>query len=65
MKKYIAYRYYNAILYWTYERVELTEKELNKYIKNHLSELKNIEIFTRKDKVKIDINVNLVEKENK
>lgn len=67
-KKYIAYRYYvitSAI--WLggkdgYERTELSEKELTPYIKKHLGELKNIEIFTKENKIKIDINVSLEEK---
>lgn len=58
MKKYIAYRYYNTIvLGWTYERTDLSEKELATYIKEHLGELKNIEIFTREDKIKINVNI--------
>ena len=49
MKKYIAYRYYNALIYWTYERVELTEKELTEYIKKHLRRIKKYRsIYKRK-----------------
>lgn len=61
MPKYIAYRKYNNLLYWTYERIELTEKELTEYIKKHLRELKDIEIFTRENKAKIDIKVGIEE----
>ena len=42
-KKYIVYRYFNAI----------------PYIEKHLGELKNIEIFTRENKIKLEINVNM------
>lgn len=49
MKKYIAYRYFNNIFYWTYERVELTEKELTEYIKKHLRRIKEYRsIYKRK-----------------
>ena len=58
-KKYVAYRHYNNFMYWCYERIELTEKELTPYIKKHLGELKNIEIFTMENKIKVKINVNL------
>lgn len=58
-KKYIVYRYYNAILYWAYERIELSEKELEQYIEKHLGELKNIEIFTRENKIQLEVNVNI------
>lgn len=58
-KKYVAYRYHNNFMYWSYERIELTEKELTPYIKKHLGELKNIEIFTMENKIKVEINVNL------
>ena len=57
MKRYIAYRYYSTMLGWTYERKELSEKELTTYIKEHLGKLKNIEIFTRGDKIKINVNI--------
>lgn len=40
MKKYIAYRHYSTLLGWAYERIELTEKELTQYIKNHLRRIK-------------------------
>ena len=50
MKKFIVYRHYNSLLYWTYERVELTKNELKEYLFNHQSELKNIEIFKKRRK---------------
>lgn len=53
MKKYIAYRYYSGIFYSSYERKELTEEELTKYIEKHKEELENIEIFELKNKIKI------------
>ena len=59
MEKFIVYRYYNSILYWTYERVELTKNELKEYLFNHQSELKNIEIFEKKERTKININVSI------
>ena len=58
-KKYVAYRHYNNFMYWCYERIELTEKELTPYIKKHLGELKNIEIYSFKDKVNIDLTIQL------
>lgn len=60
-KKYIAYRYFNNLMFWNYERIELSEKELEPYIEKHLGELKNIEIFTRENKIKLEINVNIKE----
>lgn len=62
MGTYIAYRHYNNGIFWTYERVELIEKELLKYIKRHLGELKNIEIFTKENKITININVEMEDK---
>lgn len=59
MEKFIVYRYYNSILYWTYERVELNKNELKEYLFNHQSELKNIEIFKKKERTKININVSI------
>lgn len=59
MGKFIVYRYYNSILYWTYERVELTKNELKEYLFNHQSELKNIEIFKKEERTKININVSI------
>lgn len=59
MEKFIVYRHYNSILYWTYERVELTKNELKKYLFNHQSELKNIEIFKKEERTKININVSI------
>lgn len=59
MKKFIVYRHYNGILYWTYERVELTKNELKEYLFNHQSELKNIEIFKKEERTKININVSI------
>lgn len=59
MEKFIVYRYYNTILYWTYERVELTKNELKEYLFNHQSELKNIEIFKKEERMKININVSI------
>ena len=59
MEKFIVYRYYNTILYGTYERVELTKKELQEYLFNHQSELKNIEIFKKDERTKININVSI------
>ncbi len=59
MEKFIVYRYYNPILYWTYERVELTKNELKEYLFNHQSELKNIEIFKKEERTKININVSI------
>lgn len=59
MEKFIVYRHYNSILYWTYERVELTKNELKEYLFNHQSELKNIEIFKKKERTKININVSI------
>lgn len=58
-KKYIVYRYFNNLMFWNYERIELSEKELEPYIEKHLGELKNIEIFTRENKIKLEINVNM------
>ena len=61
MKKYIAYRYYKDFFntYDKYERKELKESELTEYIKQHLGELKNIEIFSQDSKVKIEVNVKM------
>lgn len=59
LKKYIVYRYFNNLMFWNYERIELSEKELEPYIEKHLGELKNIEIFTRENKIKLEINVNI------
>ena len=59
MEKFIVYRHYNTILYWTYERVELTKNELKEYLFNHQSELKNIEIFKKEERTKININVSI------
>lgn len=59
MEKFIVYRYYNTILYGTYERVELTKKELKEYLFNHQSELKNIEIFKKEERTKININISI------
>lgn len=59
MEKFIVYRHYNSILYWTYERVELTKNELKEYLFNHQSELKNIEIFKKEERKKININVSI------
>lgn len=59
MEKFIVYRHYNSILYWTYERVELTKNELKEYLFNHQSELKNIEIFKKEERTKININVSI------
>ena len=59
MEKFIVYRHYNGILYWTYERVELTKNELKEYLFNHQSELKNIEIFKKEERTKININVSI------
>ena len=61
-KKYISYRKYsNMFCGEGYDRKELSEKELTPFIKEHLGELKNIEIFTVENKVKVEINVNLSE----
>ena len=59
MEKFIVYRYYNAILYCNYERVELTKKELKNYLFKHQTELENIEVFKKSEKTKININVNI------
>ena len=59
MEKFIVYRYYDAILYWTYERVELTKKELKNYLFKHQSELEKIEIFKKEERMKININVSI------
>ena len=59
MKKFIVYRHNNSLLYWTYERVELTKNELKEYLFNHQSELKNIEIFKKEERTKININVSI------
>lgn len=59
MKKFIVYRYYNTILYWTYERVELSKKELKNYLLKHQGELKNIEIFKKEERAKVNINVSI------
>jgi hypothetical protein len=59
MEKFIVYRYYNTILYCTYERVELTKKELKNYLFKHQTELENIEVFKKSEKTKININVNI------
>ena len=61
MKKYIAHRYYKDFFntYDKYERKELKESELTEYIKQHLGELKNIEIFSQDSKVKIEVNVKM------
>lgn len=59
MEKYIVYRHYNNTLYWTYERVELTKKELKEYLSKYHQELKNIEVFKKKEKIKIKIDVNI------
>ena len=58
-KKYIVYRYFNNLMSWNYERIELSEKELEPYIEKHLGELKNIEIFTRENKIQLEVNVNM------
>ena len=61
MKKYIVYRYYKDFFntYDNYEREELKESELTEYIKQHLGELKNIEIFAADNKIKIQVDVNM------
>lgn len=59
MEKYIVYRHYNNTLYWTCERIELTEKELKEYLSKYHQELKNIEVFKKKEKIKIKIDVNI------
>lgn len=59
-KNYIVYRYFlNAIMFWTYERLELSEKELKKYIVKHQNEMKNIEVFRKSERIKISIDVNV------
>lgn len=58
-KKYIVYRYFNNLMFLNYERIELSEKELEPYIEKHLGELKNIEIFTRENKIQLEVNVNM------
>lgn len=59
MEKFIVYKRYSTICGWGYERVELTRKELKKYLFRHQSELENIEVFKKMEKTKININVNI------
>ncbi len=59
MGKFIVYKRYSTICGWRYERVELTRKELKKYLFRHQSELENIEVFKKMEKTKININVNI------
>lgn len=58
-KNYIVYRYFFNTMLWTYERLELSEKELKKYIVKHQNEMKNIEVFFKSERVKISIDVNV------
>lgn len=59
MKKYIVYRYFDNVLFYTYERVELTEKELKDYLYEHQTELKNIEVFKEEGKCKVEMQVDI------
>lgn len=58
-KKFIVYREYFTGLFYTYEKIELDKEELGEYISKHYTELKNIEIYSFKDKVNIDLTIQL------
>ncbi len=64
-EKFIVYRYYLNSMFWTYERLELSEKNLKKYIVKHQNEMKNIEVFRKSEIVEINVNVDVRIKERR
>ena len=64
-KDYIVYRKFSNIMYSTYERLELSKKELKQYIERHKYEIENIEVFHKTEIVKISVDVNVSIEENK
>ncbi len=59
MKEFIVYRYYFNGMFWTYERLELPEKELKQYIAEHQNGMKNIEVFRKSERAEISVNVDV------
>ena len=59
MEEFIVYRYYFNGVFWTYEKLELPEKELKQYIAEHQNEMKNIEVFRKSERVEISVNVDV------
>lgn len=57
MKAYIVFRKVKNPIFFNYERIELTKTELEPYLKNHLGELDNIDIFLKESRKSIDINI--------
>lgn len=58
--KYIVYEYSTNVLGFNgeYQRVELkNDKELNDYLFRHQDNLRNIEIFSKSNKCKVEFNV--------
>lgn len=64
-EKFIVYRHYSNSMFWTYERLELSEKNLKKYIVKHQNEMKNIEVFRKSEIVEINVNVDVRIKERR
>lgn len=62
-EKFIVFRQYFTGLFWTYERIELEEGELGKYLENNYKDLDKIDIFTKQEKVNIELKINLRKKE--
>lgn len=58
-KKFIVYRQFFTGLFYTYEKLELDKEELGEYISEHYEELKNIDIYSFKNKVNINLSISL------
>lgn len=57
-QKFIVFRRYYAGMFWNCERVELEEGELGKYLEKNYKDLDKIDIFTKQEKVNLEIKIN-------
>lgn len=62
-QKFIVFRQYFTGLFWTYERVELEEGELGEYLENNYKDLDKIDVFTKQEKVNVELKINLRKEE--
>lgn len=58
-QNFIVFRQYFTGVFWTYERIELEEKELGKYLEKNYKDLERIDIFTKQEKVSLEVKINV------